>query len=228
MAQAPVKLAGRRLKTPRAAAIAGILFAVLYSMALVLIRLSIPTDASDRGAWLAGQSGTVSLALVLAPLAGIAFLWFIGVLRDRMAQLEDQFFSTVFLGSGLLYLGLSFMSAALAGGLLAGYAADPGLVKSDVYFFARQVMYQINNVYALRMSSVFMISLATIWLRTGTAPRVLVVLTYMLALGLLFSASLSFWLTFTFPLWVLAISVFIQVENLRNPAPHAERSPETA
>jgi len=97
-----------------------------------------------------------------------------------------------------------------------------------VYFFARQVMYQINNVYALRMSSVFMISLATIWLRTGTAPRGLVVVTYMLALGLLFSASLSFWLTFTFPLWVLAISVFILVENLRNPSPRAERNLSTA
>src|SRR5438105_795293 len=219
MAQAPVKLAGRRLKTPHAAAIAGILFAVLSSTGLVLIRLSIPTDASDRGAWLEGQSGAISLALALVPLAGIAFLWFIGVLRDRMAQLEDQFFSTVFLGSGLLYLGLTFVSAALAGGLLASYAVDPGLVKSDVYFFARQVMYQINNVYALRMSGVFMISLATIWLRTGTAPRLLVVLTYILALVLLFSLSLSTWLTFTFPVWVLVISVFILVENLGNPSP---------
>jgi hypothetical protein len=43
------------------------------------------------------------LALYLVPFAGIAFLWFIGVLRDRLGELEDRFFATVFFGSGLLY-----------------------------------------------------------------------------------------------------------------------------
>ena len=191
-------------------------------------RLSIPTDASDHGAWLAGQGGTVSLALGLVPLEGIAFMWFMGVVRDRIAHLEDQFFSTVFIGSGLLYLGLSFVSAALAGGLLTGYAADPGLVKSSLYTFERLVMYQTNNVYALRMSSVFMISLAKIWLRTGTAPRVLVAVSYALALVLLFSLSLSIWLTFIFPVWVLVISVYILVENLRNRSTGTQSNPETA
>lgn len=33
--------------------------------------------------------------------AGIAFLWFIGVIRDRSGAHEDRFFATVFLGSGL-------------------------------------------------------------------------------------------------------------------------------
>lgn len=228
MIQSPVDLTGRQLKTPRTAAIAGMLFAVLYGTALVLLRLSIPTDASDRGAWLAGQSDTVSLALSLVPFAGIAFLWFMGVVRDRMAHLEDQFFSTVFIGSGLLYLGLIFVSAAMAGGLLVGYASDPGLVNSSLYTVERQVIFQTNNVYALRMSSVFMMSLATIWLRTRTAPRLMVVLTYALALGLLFSLSLNIWLTFTFPLWVLGISVYILAENLRNPSAPTESSPEIA
>src|SRR5260370_31065030 len=77
MAEAPVNLP-RRLKTPRAAAIAGILFAVLAGTTQVLVRLSILTDAKDSGAWLAGQGGTISLALNLVPFAGIAFLWFMG------------------------------------------------------------------------------------------------------------------------------------------------------
>src|SRR5713226_945597 len=125
MAEAPVNLP-RQLKTPRAAAIAGILFAVLAGTTQVLVRLSIPNDAKDSGAWLAGQGGTISLALNLVPFAGIAFLWFMGVVRDHLGRLEDKFFSTVFVGSGLLYLGLTFVSAAVAGSLLASYAKGPG------------------------------------------------------------------------------------------------------
>ena len=42
------------------------------------------------------------MAVNLVPFAGIAFLWFIGVLRDRLGALEDRFFATVFLGLGML------------------------------------------------------------------------------------------------------------------------------
>ena len=72
-----------RLKTPRAAAIAGILFAVLLIISLVLLRLSVRSDPLESGAWLKTRSNTVALGLNLMPFAGIAFLWFIGVLRDR-------------------------------------------------------------------------------------------------------------------------------------------------
>lgn len=227
MAEAPVTLTAQQLKTPRVAAVAGIIFAVLMSTALVLIRLSIPTDLSDTGASLAGQAGTVSFALSFMPLAGIAFLWFMGVLRDRLGRLEDRFFSTVFLGSGLLYLGLSFVSAALAQALLASAALIPGLVKTSVYTFSRLAIYQISNIYALKMSGVFMISLGTIWLKTRMMPRWLVFATYALALVLLLSISLSLWFTLTFPAWVFVISVYILVANLRNRPASIESSTET-
>ncbi len=229
MAKMTTDLTGRQLKTPRAAAIAGILFALLLGTGQVLIRLSIPTDPSDTGAWLEGQGRMVSLALSLVPFAGIAFLWFMGVVRDRLGHLEDQFFSTVFFGSGLLYLGMTFVSAAVAGGLLTGAALSSGnLGRNTVYTFGRLVMYQISNVYALRMSGVFMISLATIWLRTRTIPRLLVFGTYALALLLLLSVSLSVWFTLIFPAWVLVISVYILVGNLRRRPVRTESSPETA
>lgn len=51
------------------------------------------------------------LALGLVPFAGIAFLWFIGVLRDRVGVAEDRFFATVFLGSGLLFVGMDSAGA---------------------------------------------------------------------------------------------------------------------
>ena len=49
---------------------------------------------------------TISLALNLLPFARIAFLWLIAVLRDRLGELEDRFFTTVFLGSGLLFVAM--------------------------------------------------------------------------------------------------------------------------
>src|SRR5271166_4507128 len=91
-----------RLRTPRAAAIAGVLFSVLLTASFWLLRLSIPADPHETGAWLETSSERVSFALNLLPFAGIAFLWFIGVPRDRLGALEDQFFATVFFGSGLL------------------------------------------------------------------------------------------------------------------------------
>ena len=107
-----------RLKAPRSAALAGILFSVLLIAVLLLFRLSVRADPLEAGAWLKTSSKTIALALNLVPFAGIAFLWFIGVLRDRLGELEDRFFATVFLGSGLLFLAMLFASAALGGGII--------------------------------------------------------------------------------------------------------------
>ena len=109
-------LDSQEAQNPRAAAIAGILFALLYGAGLALIRISIPADPMADTAWLETNSRTVSLALNLVPYAGIAFLWFIGVIRDRLGDLEDRLFATVFLGSGLLFLALTFVGAAWQAG----------------------------------------------------------------------------------------------------------------
>ncbi|MDD1655560.1 MAG: hypothetical protein LUO91_07670 [Methanomicrobiales archaeon] len=212
----PISLARRSLKTPRAAAFAGIIFALLYGTSMVLIRLSVPADITADSAWLETNAGTVALALYLVPYAGIAFLWFIGVIRDRFGDLEDRFVATVFLGSGLLFLGITFVGAAMAGGLVSSYAAGSGaLVNSGVYAYNRTVIYHITSVYAIRMAAVFMTSLATIWYRTGLMHRVWAFLTYGLALVLLFSIGYSLWVTLIFPAWVFMISVYILIRNLR-------------
>lgn len=63
-----------------------------------------PPDPAAAGAWLIDPTRRSALvvALNLVPFAGIAFLWFIGVVRDRIGPREDRFFASVFLGSGLL------------------------------------------------------------------------------------------------------------------------------
>src|SRR5215475_331413 len=219
MAEEQLNLTNQKLKTPRAAALAGILFALLFSSSLVLIRLSIPADPADAGTWLKDRGGTVALALSLVPFGGIAFLWFMGAMRDRMGHLEDQFFSTVFFGSGLLFLAVTFVSAALAGGVLTTYALEPSkLIDSGMYTLVRTVMYRITNVYAIRMAGVFMISLGTIWVRTRLMPRWLAFFTYALALGLLLTISSSLWVTLIFPAWVGVVSGYILATTLRSPS----------
>jgi len=206
----------RRLTAPRAAAIAGILFTLLFSASLVLIRIAIPEDLSAGTNWVEEGGGQITIALVLMPFAGIAFLWFIGVVRDRLGKFEDQFFSTVFVGSGLLFLAMVFVSMAIAGGILTYARMDTAEIsKIDIVYFGRAVMLQIANVYALRMAGVFMISLATIWLRTGLMPRWLTLITYLLALTLLLVINLSLWVALIFPAWVFLISLLILVKHFQ-------------
>lgn len=210
-------LTSQRLKTPRVAALAGIIFSVLFSTSVILIRVSIPGSLADRGGWLEDQARNVSFALSLAPYAGIAFLWFMGVIRDRLGEFEDRFFSTVFFGSGLLFLAMTFIAASLAGAILISYTIDPDtLFGSAAYTFGRAAMYQASNVYGTRMAGVFMLSLGTIWIRTRIMPRSLVFLTYGLALVLLLGISLNLWMTLVFPGWVFVISVYILILNYRS------------
>ena len=215
-----------RLKTPRAAAVAGILFAVLLIIGLVLFRLSVQADPLESGAWLKARSNTVALALNLVPFAGIAFLWFIGVLRDRLGELEDRFFATVFLGSGLLFLAMLFASAAVAGGIIIAYAARPeALLNSATFTFARAVTYEIMNLYTVKMAGVFIISTSTLALHTGFAPRWIAFLGFALALLLLFSGRYVEWIIMVFPLWVLLISIYILIDNLGASSQSVARSP---
>jgi len=208
----------RRLRTPRAAAVAGILFAVLFSASMLLIRLVLPEELAGPNAadWLEKNTSLITLALTLVPFAGIAFLWFMGVVRSHLGELEDQLFSTVMFGSALLFLGMIFVSAALAGGIISSYALVGDQLNSNgVIVFGRAIMYTIVNVYAIRMAGVFMISLASIWSQTRIMPRPLALLTYALALLLLITSSLSMWIAFVFPAWVLIISIFILRASLR-------------
>jgi hypothetical protein len=224
MAEESKHLVGRELRTPRVAAIAGILFAVLYSIAWVLVRLSIPADALEAGDWLDHQAKTLSLAMSLIPFAGISFLWFMGVVRDRMGRQEDQFFSTLFSGSGYLYLGLTFASAAAIGGVLVLYASDQSLLTSSgVYSLALVISNRLNAVYAMRMAGAFMTVLGTIWVRTGVMPRWLALVTYVLAAVLLISIGFTPWVVLVFPAWVLMISVAILVLNYRRTHDQADK-----
>jgi hypothetical protein len=208
----------RRLTTPRTAAIAGILFGLLFSASLVLMRTAIPEEINRDTGWVTAGSSRINLALGLMPFAGIAYLWFIGVVRDRLGEYEDKFFSTVFFGSSLVFIGLVFIAMAIAGGILATYPViSKEAPDTTVIYFARALMLHISNVYALRMAGVTMISLGTIWMRTGLMPRWLAVVTFSLALVLLVVVNFSPWFTLTYPAWVTLISLYILWMRFEHP-----------
>ena len=203
-----------KLTTPRAAALAGVLFAVLFSTAIILIRSSLPEGAQPGSQWLETGNDKIRLASELMPFAGICFLWFIGVVRANLGQLEDKFFATVTLGSGLLFLAMMFATSAV-GAALAATSHDLGESISGSGFdvFGQMLLLKLSKTYALRMAAVFMMSLATIWLRTGLMPRWLVILSYLAALTLIIGGDTTMWLTLAFPAWVLVVSVLFLVKD---------------
>ena len=206
-----------RLKTPKAAAVAGIVFSLLMFTIFGLLRRSIPADPLESGAWLATNTTTIALALNLIPFAGVAFLWFLGVLRDRLDQREDRFFATVFFGSALLFLAMLFAAAAVIGAvmLLASTAEPNELMNSATFRFARAAAYIVTNVYASKMAAVFMISTSTVVIYTGIAPRWIAFIGYLSALVLLIGSFYIGWSFAVLPVWVFVISVYILIDNLR-------------
>lgn len=207
--------AGARLRTPRAAAVAGILFSLLLIVSLYLLWRSIPIGPQDPGKWVEENAETVALALNLVPFAGVAFLWFVGVLRDRLGGKEDRFFATVFLGSGLLFLGMLFVAAAAIGALVLVQSRQPDLASATAFAFGRAFAFNIMHVYAFRMAAVFMISTSTLAIYTRIAARWIAFLGYAAALFLLLGSGFFTWTLFVFPSWVLLISTYILIDNFR-------------
>jgi hypothetical protein len=208
----------RALRTPRSAAVAGLVFGVLLTLSLVLLWTSIPAAPASGSDGLEQQQGILRFAISLVPFAGIAFLWFLGVIRDRLGDLEDRFFATVLLGSGLLYLAMTFVAVGIAGGLLAFYDVAPSSASFEaVYVFSRSLTRTIVTSYAARMAGVFMMTLATMWIRTRSMPRWAGLGTYLLAAVLLFTVPRSLWAVLVFPGWVFAISATLLYLSFRSP-----------
>ena len=205
------------LRTPRAAAVAGIVFSLLLLTALTLLNLAAPRNAGTVGAWLRDPTrrAAIVIALNLVPFAGIAFLWFMGVVRDRIGDREDRFFSTVLLGSGLLFVAMLFAAAAMAGGLIVDVTRGAGSVGSDMLVTGRGVTGLLLDVYAMRMAGVFTMSAATITLRTGVVPKWIAMVGYGAAVVMLISIGLTRWVELLFPAWILLLSVEILRVNLR-------------
>jgi hypothetical protein len=217
----PAGIAGE-LRTPKAAGIAGILFALMLGTVIVMMSSAIPRDPAYRDAWITNASSrsSVAFAINLIPFAGIAFLWFIGVIRNRLGDREDKFFATVFLGSGLLLVGILFTAAAVMGSALFVYSESPAISR-DTLRMALVLASTLLVTFGARMAAVFTLSVTTIGLRTQLVPRWLSVIGVACAVALVLTPPAPKLTQLVFPLWVLILSLHILVVSMRAPAPGA-------
>jgi hypothetical protein len=211
------------LRTPRAAGLVGIIFALLLAGAIVLVRLAIPDEPSQGGSnWFIDPSRrrTVQTALDLIPFAGIFFLWFMGAVRARIGEAEDKFIATVFMGSGLLFVATLFGASAAAGSLLATADGSGADSNEQLSSFGQHFTYSLLTTYSMRMAAAFVFSTSSIGHRLGVLPRWLSLLGYLVALTLLLVTDSIAWSELVFPMWALIVSIHILVASFRpRPAP---------
>jgi len=196
----------RNLSTPRAAGIAGILFAVLFTASIMVVQAFVgltPSQFAEAAGGSLHRTGTI-LTSYLVPFAGIAFLWFIGVVRDRIGAQEDRFFATVFLGSGILFVAMMFSAAAVVAAVLSLSTYAPESVE-----LGRSIARSMLYTYGARSAGVFTIVTSTIILRTHVTSRWVAFLGFLLGLTLLLSVQWFDLIILLFPAWVALLSVLI-------------------
>lgn len=202
----------RAVRRPESAAAAGLVFAALLTVVVVEMR----SVAASRESWRTwygdpGARDAVGLALSLVPFAGIAFLWFIAVVRSQVGRSDDRFVETVFLGSGLLFVATLFTTAAALTAVLRLGAVMP--VSSETAATAMAFGSSLLGQFGTRMAAVFTLTLTTAARLGGSLPRWLLVLGYVVGLLLLLSPPLPTLSQFAFPAWVAILSATVLVRR---------------
>ncbi|MGW2212520.1 hypothetical protein [Streptomyces sp. NPDC001781] len=206
------------LETPGAAGLAGVVFALLLTATIVLMRLGIPEggDASEAAGFTdSTRRDAVRVALALIPFAGIFFLWFVGAVRAHVGDAEDRFLATVLLGSGLVFTATLFGGAAAATAVLSVAHPAGSTPSPAAWDFGRHFAYTLMTDYATRMAAVFVSSMSVIGMRMGVLPRWLTAVGAVTALVLLFVASNVPWTDLVFPAWSLLLSGHILLAGRR-------------
>jgi hypothetical protein len=200
---------------PHPAAWAGVAFSALFLVGFFLLE-DVPGASAPPGElneyYRGGRrTGVVIAALYIVPFCGIAFMWFVAALRQRVQRVslrEDLLFGTVQLLSGILFLAMLFVSAgARAAPALAIEFGDGTLPEGsrELLAFGQAIL----MVFALRCAGVFMITTATRAARAGVAPRWFRLVSFGAALILMFSAGYFVGLVLIFPIWVGAMSLLV-------------------
>jgi CBS domain containing-hemolysin-like protein len=206
----------RRARSVEAAAIAGIAYSLLTLFALVQLNrypsLSLPED--ELTAWFddGDHRALLIASLGASSVAAIAFLWFVAVIRRRVGHREDQFFATVFLGSGIVNVCISVVAmAAIAAPAMAMTMLDAAEVSSSSASLAGGMGAALLLVVAPRVQAVFIISTSTVILRSRMLPSWVAVAGYVLA-GVMFIVPIVYRsLGLAFPIWVFVVSIVLLV-----------------
>jgi hypothetical protein len=199
-----------RLRSAEAAALAGLLHAVLYVVAISMLRRApspVVGGPVDTDWYLqAGNQRLMVTGLNLLVLATIAFLWFVAVIRRRVGEREDRFFGTVFLSSALLLAGLWLVGAMVySAPAFSAYVFGYEPTSGDIAMWHGAAVAGLLVVVA-RLQAVFIITATTVVRLAGTFPRWVVLVGYATGLFLMFVPVPNALLHWVFPGWVALIS----------------------
>ncbi|WP_433503593.1 hypothetical protein ACQP04_28360 [Pseudonocardia halophobica] len=219
----------------RIAAVSGIVFAVLFVVALVLVHRA-PTLADPDSAYTGfyangGDQLFVAVGLYLVPFAGIAFLWHMTAMRAVLDTLTPQ--------PSTMAHGLNLLAGAIFVTLLFAGTAAVGAVAFGVYFghspaedpqTARAltgVGYGLVFIFGVRGAGMFALTTTTLLRNAKVLPIVPAVIAYLLAAFLLLAVTSNPAAVLVFPAWVVLISIFLlrHAHRAAAPAPEPDTGP---
>ena len=222
----------QRFESVEAAAIAGLAFAGLAFVASTLLSAQPATSAppAEVVAWYGDSANRTSVitALVLTAFAAIAFLWYIAVIRRRVGVREDQFFATVFLGSGFLVAAILLTGVTVMSSVAIGMELENGALPTPgVFTVVNGLGHGLLLLVLPRVQAVFIITTSTVGIRTGAFPKWLAIIGYLFGLGMLIVPLLIEPVALVFPLWVGLMSAVLLVRRRRGRIGADEERPKS-
>jgi hypothetical protein len=207
-----------RLRSIEAAAIAGLVFAVTSTIAMALLGSSPNLSAQDSEivVWYsdAANRALLTTGLSLSIVSSISFLWFVAVIRRRVGNREDQFFATVFLGSGVVLTAIMLTgTAALATPAITVDLANGRIPDANALNAMSGLGTTLILFVLLRIQAVFVLSTSTLALRSSAFSRWLSYLGYGIALVMFFMPILTEPVGLAFPIWVGILSIALLVRK---------------
>ncbi len=113
----------------------------------------------------------VKTGLDVGVVSMVGFLWFMALIRRRLADREDKFYATVFLGSGIMFATLATTAAVFAAAptLVVHFGGEESLSDSTLAL-AQGLWLGFWGIGASRFAGVFMAATSTLGQRFGVLP----------------------------------------------------------
>ena len=212
--------------------IAGILFAVLFTLGVILPDLPSGGDSAavvDEFYADSGNRTTVIVAAYLIVLAGLAFLGFVSELYRglRRAEGDSGSLATMALAGGVLFIGMLYASSSawanVPGGMEMAGESQPS---SEIPIWFTQLGYGDLLLYGMFAAIAVIVPTSVLALRTGALPRWQAWIGFACAFVLLFGV--MFLPMIALPIWAIAIGVAMLKSPVTSPAHSAQPSPIAA
>jgi hypothetical protein len=204
----------------RTSGLAGIVFAALMVVALILVHRAPGLGAPDSTYADFYRNGNgddlVTTGLYLVPFAGIAFLWFMAATRTLILAMPNPNGKgtasplQIFLqqASGLLFVAMLFAGSALVGSvaLLTVFSSNPAPAP-DIARTAASAGYGLVFVFGVKAAGMFLLTTTSIARASGLINRWVALISIVAGVFLLLSATFYPATLLVFPGWVVLVSV---------------------